>query len=353
MKNFLRLFIFAVFIFLLSANNFLRAQTFDNAGDYISAINNSLSAMDQTYLAYMSAVAHSGRARKVEKMRQQTLESIQNSKYKISELPYYKSDNTLRQSSMGYVDLCYKVFNDDYAHIVNMEEIAEQSVDEMEAYLLLQEKTNEKVHEASGKMDSALHVFAKKYNVTLTENKTELDANMEMASGLNHYRNLVYIVFFKCDWEDEQITDALNKKNLNNIEQSRNALLTYATEGLKALQADSLSNFKGDHSLAQACNHAMQFYKEMAETEIPKLTDFFLKQEAFDKLKKSFDAKPESKRTKDDVDAYNKGVDDLNKAVNNYNDTNTKINNDRAAVIQNWNDTQKTFLDVHMPHYEM
>lgn len=280
------LFSFITALTILAGTQKLHAQNYDNAGDYISSMNAALSSMDETYLAYMSAVAHSGRARKVEKMRQQTLDAIQNCKYKISELPYYKGDNSLRQSGMAYIDLCYKVFNDDYNHIVNMEEIIEQSVDEMEAYLLLQEKTNEKINAASEKMNKDVEAFAAKYNVTLTQDKTELSENMEIADALNHYKNLVYIIFFKCDWEDEQIVNALNNKNLNNIEQARNALLKYANDGMAALQTDSLSNFKGDHSLAQACTQAMKFYKEMAETEVPKLTDFFLKQQTFDKIKK-------------------------------------------------------------------
>src|SRR6266487_1971141 len=143
----------------------LQAQTLDNPGSYMTAVNNAQNEMNKKYMAYMSAAAHSGQAKRIEKMRQQTLESITNSKFKIIDLPYYKGDNSLRKSSIDYVDLCYKVFNEDYAHIVNMEEIAEQSFDEMEAYLLLQEKTNEKIKEVYAYMGSAENVFANKYNV--------------------------------------------------------------------------------------------------------------------------------------------------------------------------------------------
>src|SRR5579885_3016810 len=88
-----------VLITLFFPGNLL-AQNLDNPGDYISAISGAQNEMNATYMAYMSAAAHSGRARKVEKMRQQTLESIQNCKYKLSDLPIYKGDNSLRKSSM-------------------------------------------------------------------------------------------------------------------------------------------------------------------------------------------------------------------------------------------------------------
>ena len=63
---------------------------------------------------------------------------------------------------MDYIKFCYNVFNDDYAKIVNLEDIAEQSYDEMQAYLLLQEKTNEKINEANDKMSDASKCICRK-----------------------------------------------------------------------------------------------------------------------------------------------------------------------------------------------
>lgn len=324
------------------------AQDYDNPGAYMTAINNAQLEMNKNYMAYMSAVAHGGNAKKVEKMRETTLESVLNCKYKISDLPYYKGDNSLRQSSMAYVDLCYKVFNDDYAHIVNMEEIAEQSYDEMEAYILMQEKTNEKLKEANMKIDSAVKQFAGKYNVQLIDTKDELSEKMEKSGKVNHYTHQLYLLFFKCNWQDEQLIDAIGKKNLNNIEQARNALLNYATQGIAAL--DSLLAFEGDRNLSTACKFALMEYKSIAEKDVPKLTDFLLKESNFEKMKKAMEAKGDS-RTKEDVDAYNKGVEDLNKAVNTYNQTNDKSNTSRKEAADRWNEGEKNFLDAHMPYY--
>lgn len=317
----------------------LSAQSLDDPGAYIGAINSAQSQMNKTYMAYMSAAAHSGRARKIEKMRQQTIQSITDCKYKIIDLPIYKGDNSLRKNSIAYVDICYKVFNDDYAHIVNIEEIAEQSFDEMQAYLLLQEKTNEKLHQAFTDMQKA---------VKLIDTKSEFDEKMEIASKLNHYHNLVYLVFFKCNWQENQITEAINRKNLSNVEQSRNALLTYVKEGSAAL--DTLRNFEGDVSLAIACKQALSFYKKEAENDLPKISDFFLKEENFNKIKKSIESKAE--KTKEDVEAYNKAVKDFNEAVNVYNRVNNNLNTGRSEIIQSWNNAEKAFYDAHMPYYK-
>ena len=147
-------------------------------------------------MAYISAAAHSRRAHKVEKLRAQTLESIDNAKYKTIDLPKYKGDNSLRQASIDYIQFCYRIFNEDYSKIVNMEEIAEQSVDQMQAYLLLEEKTSEKLEEASANLEKAEKEFAAKYSVTLVDTKNELSDKMTSAGKINQYcDHLVYSFF--------------------------------------------------------------------------------------------------------------------------------------------------------------
>lgn len=326
------------------------AQNADNAGTYMSMVSAAHTDMNQKYMAYMSAAAHGRRAKKIEKLRQQVLESITASKYKTIELPIYKGDKSLRQSSIDYITLCYNVFNEDYSKIVNMEDIAEQSYDEMQAYILLQEKTNEKIHDAVEKMEEASKAFAAKYDVKLIETKSELGDKMELASKLNHYQNNVYLVFFKCNWEDGVMMDAIHNKKLNDAEQARSALIKYADEGLLAL--DTLKSFDGDNSLATSCRQALQFYKKMATNDVPKVTDYYLKEENFTKMKKAFESKSDQARTKADVDAYNKAVNEMNAGVNVYNASNTKIVNDTNAMLANYNNTQSAFYDAHMPHYK-
>src|ERR1700739_3001187 len=130
---------------LLACTKISTAQDFNNPGEYMSAINNAHVEMNKKYMAYMSAAAHIHRKRKIEKMRVQTLESIEKSLGMTGELPYYKGDNSLRKSSMDYIKFCYSIFNEEYSKIVNTEEIAEQSYDAMQAFLLLEEKTDEKI----------------------------------------------------------------------------------------------------------------------------------------------------------------------------------------------------------------
>jgi len=333
---------------LLLAGSQLHAQ--NDAGAYMTSISNAHADMQKTYMTYISAAAHGRREKKVEKLRQQTLESITQSRYNVIGLPLYNGDNSLRQGSIDFIQFCYKIFNEDYAHIVNMEEIAEQSVDQMQAYLLLQEKTDEKLKEANEARSNIEKAFAAKYHVNLVESKDELSEKMEASSKLNRYSNEVFIVFFKANWEDNQLTQALNNKKLNEAEQAKNALLKFATDGLKELEADSLRSFQHDPSLANACKEALRFYQKMAANDVPKLMDYYLKEENFAKIKKAMEAKPD--RTKEDVAEYNKAVKEMNAGVDNFNKTNQALNATRTQALQTWSNTEKEFKDLHTPYYK-
>ncbi|HEY4935869.1 MAG TPA: hypothetical protein VII44_04780 [Puia sp.] len=344
-----RYFYFLLFTFYFSSGT--RAQVIENAGDYMTAMSNAQVVMDQKYMAYVSASAHSRRTRKIEKLRIQALESINNAKYKTIDLPKYKGDNSLRQASIDYIQFCYRIFNEDFSKIVNMEEIAEQSVDQMQAFLFLEEKTSEKLQEANENLAKAEKEFAAKYKVNLVNSKNELTDKMGTAGKVNSYTDKIYIIFFKCNWEDGQLFNALNAHKLNDAEQARNSLIGFAKEGLEALQADSLRTFQGNPSLSAGCRAALQFYSSMAKNDIPKLTDFYLKEENFDKIKKSLEAKGNNK-TKEDVDQYNKAVKDINTSANSFNQLNQDLNKSRQEAVQNWENAEKSFRDELIPYYK-
>ena len=94
----------------------------------------------EKYMSYMAAVAHSRRARKMEKRRTDLVEEIRQNLADASKVKPFKGDASLKNAYKKYWDLLYKVFNEDYHKIVNMEEIAEQSYDAMEAYMTAQQQ---------------------------------------------------------------------------------------------------------------------------------------------------------------------------------------------------------------------
>ena len=88
----------------------------------LNKINQAMSKISEKYLAYMSAVAHSNnKAKKAEKKRDSFLEQISQSRYDITNVPYYKGDKSLHESALSYLKLTSDVMNENYAKVVNLE----------------------------------------------------------------------------------------------------------------------------------------------------------------------------------------------------------------------------------------
>jgi Skp family chaperone for outer membrane proteins len=175
-----------IIICLLIFSVSLSAQVYEHAADYIGFINKKREEITTKYMVYLSSMSHGKSARKVDKRRVDVVNSISDTKFEIMGMPPWKGDKSFRDSTVGYLKILNTVFNEDYHKIVNMEEIAEQSYDAMEAYMLAQDKAYEKLNEAADKQQEALKQFAAKNNVNLLEGSSEVGskaktANMVMA----------------------------------------------------------------------------------------------------------------------------------------------------------------------------
>jgi hypothetical protein len=299
------------------------AQDLSTPVAYLSHFNEKLRTVNQTYINYLSAVSHGKSARKVEKLREKTVNMIFNTRMDVSGTPPFKGDKALRDATVAYLKTCYIVFNEDYSKIVNMEEIAEQSYDAMEAYLLAQQKAGEKLEEAAKLRHEQMKMFAESHNITLVDKKDELDLKMEQSDKVTAYYNKVFLIFFKSNKQDAYLTQAINVLDINGVEQNKNALQNYANAGLEDIAA--IGAFESDARLTMACKKALQFYKELTAERMAIVSNYILAGDAFKKLKKEFDAKPAAKRTQADVDAYNKAVAEMNKWGTAFNKSNDDV----------------------------
>ncbi len=326
----------------------LFAQSAQTPVAYMDFFTNREEELSKKYLSYMGEVAHGNRARKLEKRRQELIAQIRQSLNEANRARPYKGDATLRDVYKSYWDILLKVFNEDYHKIVNMEEIAEQSYDHMEAYLLAQEKAGEVLNVEQDKIEPVFRDFAARNNIRLIDNvDSKMEKRLRQVGLVNNYYHQIFLIFFKSWKQEAYVMDALNKKDINAIEQNRNTLIRFAEEGLSKL--DTIKAFKGDGSLAMACRKVLEFHKTEGEKQLPGLNDYLLRNDEFEKIKKAFDAKPAAKRTQADIDVYNKGVNELNTALNASNKLLTGMNTGREKVIDHWEVTRKRFMESHIP----
>jgi hypothetical protein len=346
MKRSLQRIFFLTALFVLGFSFRSAAQAFENAGQYIDYINKANADLTAKYLFYLSAVSHGKSARKVEKRRIEVVNAISDTKFSIMGMPPWKGDRTLKDTTVAYLKILNSVFNEDYGKIVNMEEIAEQSYDGMEAYLLAQEKAQEKLQQASARQHEMQKKFAAQNNINLIDNVSELEAKSKIVNEVMDHCNEVYLIFFKCYKQEAYLMEALNQKNIVSIEQNINSLQRFAEQGFEKLK--DLKGYNNDGSLIVACRNALFFYKSEAEKG-PAMTDYFIKEESFTKIKKQFETKPSSKRTQPDVDQFNKAVNDINEALKNFNATNNNLNKERTSMLNDWNKTYSKYMDEYMP----
>ncbi|MFZ6013911.1 MAG: LIC11966 family surface protein [Bacteroidota bacterium] len=338
---------FIIFSLLCLCHVQLFAQAPQTPGEYLDYFGSRELNLSRKYMSYMSAVAHARRARKMEKRRQELTISIKQSVTDATRIKPYQGDASLKDAFKNYWDLLYKVFNEDYDKIVNMEEIAEQSYDKMEAYLLAQEKASEVLSEAHAKVIPVFEAFAAKNNVRLINSESKMQKQLIKVSEVNKYHRQLYLIFFKSFKQEVYVMEAYGRKDVNGVEQNRNTLIRFAEEGLAKL--DTIKAFYNDGSLVKACRKVLEFHKNEAEKDIPAVVEFLIKSDEFGKLQKAFQAKPTDKITQAEVDQYNKAVNDINEGVNAINARQKTLNNDRQKALEQWENTSNRFLDTHVP----
>ena len=322
-------------------------QKFEDALSYMEFMSKQYRKVMEDMWDYTSASAHSKSARKIENRRKDLLSTTSKVQRSIAKMPDFKGDKSLRDSTVSYLGLSYSVLNYDYDKIVNMEEVAEQSYDLMEAYITAQEMANEKLNQAGQRLDAEQLEFAKRNNIKIAEGKDKLGSKLEKANKAYKHYNRVYLIFFKSYKQDYYLSQALQKNDINSSEQNRTSLLKFATEGLKNL--DSIKAFGGDNSLKISLKQLLDFYKVEASLKIPILINFYLKKETYEKTKSAFEAKSEMERTKTDVTQYNKALTEYNKGIADYNRVINEIAQKNGMLLDSWNRAVQSFLDRQVP----
>lgn len=334
--------------FLFAFNGLVMAQS-TGPVDHMNALSEREEALRKKYMSYISTVAHSRSARKMEKRRTDLLREIQNNIREGGRLAAYKGDASLRNAYVEYWKVLLHLFKEDYQKIVDMEEVIERSYDEMEAYLLLQEKIDEKMRSSFGLVSASYNLFAANHQVRLLSGETsKLDEKLKRAGEVSHYVNQVYLVYFKSTVQENKLLDALNNRDLSAIEQLKSAVAQFSEEGLSRL--DTFKTFHGDGSLINACRNVLEFQRDEVENKIPALTGFLLKADEFDKMKKSFEAIPAARRTQDDVDNFNRAVKEYNDQIPVFNKNSSALFSSRNKVMEQWEASRKRFIDMYTPY---
>lgn len=318
-----------------------------NAAEYMEKLTVQLNNFSTDLFAYMSSVAHDRNARKIENKRKELIKTCLTGKKNAEKMQPFEGDAGLRDSVASFFNITHMVLNEDFSKIVDMEEVAEQSYDLMEAYLLAQHKASERLKQISEMTVIEQERFAERHNIKLITKPDEKSKKLAKAEKVFANYNQYFLTFFKPFKQEAYMIDALNRGDLNALRQNMDALSAAADEGMAKL--DTIKAFQNDQSVAQACKEMMKFYKEEATDKGKSFITFMVQQDNFKKAKETFEAIPEPKRKQEDVDKYNAAGTEYNKALAEYNKNNDYLNKKRTQLLERWNKAGPDFLNRHVP----
>lgn len=335
-------------LLLLSSPVYLFAQPAESAVTSLDKISKQLDLINKKYLRYMSEMAHGKNAKKAVKKHQDLLGQIDKAKYALVEIPYYKGDKSLHESTNNYLALISNLQKENYDKVLNLEEIAEKSYDDMEAYLLFKRKINERMDEAMKDRQKSVQEYCDRNNIKLLEaEKTEESEKLKKIDEVMEYYEKVYLIFFKASLQDDKLVEAIKKNNLTAIEQIKGSLASYAQEGLDALSG--IKSYRGSDALKSSAKKAMEFFKKEAAM-VDDITDHIMKEEDFKMIKKNFEKNAKAQDDKAEIKKFNNAVEEINKAAEKSNKANDKLNSGRSAMIEDWNNAVDNYMDTHVPY---
>lgn len=344
MKHIRTLFIIIIVLAFTPIHSY--AQSYESPVEYMQKISDALDNTKRDTWKYLKAVTRGKRARKIERKRENLIDEIYASQNQIRKMPKYETRDSLRIAAIDYLDMSYTVLKEDYDKILDMEDIAEQSYDMMEAYLLAKEKASEKLNQSFEDLVYAQEKFAEKHDVTLQEGEQDrMSRKISDAGETLSYYNDVYLIFFKAYKEEAYVMEALDKNDIMSFEQSTASLKQFSEEGIEDLK--KMDSFQGDASLKNGAIKILRFYIKEAEGDFATMTDYFIKKDNFEKIKKSFDAKKKRNRTKQDIKQFNKAVKEYNAAAKKANKILNSGNKRRQRYLDAWNETVEAFFDRH------
>lgn len=333
-------------LLLLAISLTAAGQEFKTPAEYLSFIGKESKPITANTWKYTKAVAHSKSARKIDATRKNLIKSIQNASKKIAAAKDgYKGDIEYRDQLLAYFAISEKYINEEYDKIIDMQEVAEQSYDYMEAYITARDLVNQKINEEVDKLNANQKIFANKYGMQIGEDDSELGKKMAISNEVFKHQSDMYLIFFKVNITDMNMMKALEAKDLGSLQQNASALEQYALEGLEKIKA--AKPYKNDPMLVNATKKVLEFYKKQAVEYTPAVTNFIMLTQKVEETKKTLESK--SAPSKEEVAAFNKLVNEVNKEAGNYNKLNTKYYQDKTNLINAWNQAGENFVTKHVP----
>lgn len=346
----LKLFLTVMLFTFLIGGNQLSAQEKDSrkALQHMESLLSPVNVIVGEQLKYIQTAARAKNINEVIQQRARLIRSVEVAILNANQTPPLDDDTSFKDAVLNYYNTLYSILREDYGRVVDLQKIAEESYDNMEAYLKAREEAGKKLEEAFTELTVAQKTFAGENNITLLESKeNETTRKLRIAAEVLSYYNNIFLMNFKNYKQELYVIHALNREDLNAFEQNRQTLEKITEEAMESQK--NLTAFKGDSSIMTAYRNNLEFYHREARDEFLFIADFLLYKERFLAMKNAFDQKKSNERTREEVEQYNQSITEMNQQSKKYNQINQKLNSQRSKLINLWNQNMSIFLAKHIP----
>jgi hypothetical protein len=100
----------------------------------------------------------------------------------------------------------------------------------------------------------------------------------------------------------------------------------------------------------EATSAIFDYFTDETENKIPEIINFLILNDEVTSINEAIENTSESKRTKEQIDGFNKKVKEINKAIKDYNKLNVELNKNRNLAFNRINESNEKFLARHIPN---
>jgi hypothetical protein len=286
----------------------LTAQEFSTPVQYFDYLNNEHNQLAAKNLEYVQYSVHSEDVQEVESKRMEVIDQLGKAILKVGTLPPYKEDDTMRKELLTVLKMYLESFEIEFTEINMLKSESSESYESMQKYLEAQDVAEKKLAKAADQFQAAQREFAQKNNIKLIQ--AEENSEINQINKVNAYYRVVFMKYFRISKLNAAFTDAMNEKDVDNMQKARLQLLEATREELKKLRL--FPDFNGDTEFRQAGINYVEFHKDLAEGDYNKMITIMKKENV----------------SQEDVDTYNEIINRINTKTNDLNNAyNNALNN--------------------------
>ncbi len=316
----------------------LPAHGQEEALTYLEAISKEYESVVRSQWQYARSVLEGN---DYENEKSDLLHSINEAEMRIRAIPPYRNDKSLKDSVLLFLRLNKNMIREDYTRLADLQNLESQTFEELDEFLYAQQKAYQRVSRLALNLRREEEKFAKKYGIRLVNRDDRLAKRLEKLNKLFSYYNTIYMAFYKAYSQELIVFKSIQGRQPTAISRHLSILSQYADKGIQEVRKEG--GFQGDKRLFAAALNSLTFYKREATQDLVTVLAYYQKLNRLDELRE------ERKKGGQNAEEYNALVREINAAGNQLNEITEALNEERARLLQEWNEASSNFLALQVP----